>query len=430
MGVSFEMLKLGGNQKLIVGYDLGWDYAQISYCNAQDEQVETVSSIAGAESFTIPLVLCKRVGMNQWFYGKDALQYASENQGILIEDLLRLSLDGEPVLIEEKEYDPVALLTLFFKRSMGMLAGVTGTDKVEALMITCDELNDAMAEVLDKVSANLRLKAERISYQAYQESYYYYMLRQPVELWKEPSVLFHYRGNRMTFFRMECNKKTQPLVILISREEEEFPSWASLSGGKEEGNILLDQSFLHLAEEKIGQNKCTSVYLIGDDFSEEWLKKSLKFLCDRRRIFLGNNLFSKGACYGMLEHFRPSEPGEQTVYLGRDKLKSNIGMDVMRQGEKAYLALLDAGMPWRTAKTSVEFYLKEEKSVELTVTSLSGGGKRNVEISLEQLTGTVARIRMVLSMKEENVLVAEFSDLGFGEFRPAENTTWVREIQI
>lgn len=424
------MLKIGSSQKLIVGYDLGWDYAQISYCNAQDEQVETVSSVAGAESFTIPLVLCKREGMNQWYYGKEAIQHAQEDQGILIQDLLRLALDGEPVQIEEKEYDPTALLTLFLKRSMGMLFGVAGTDRMEALMITCDRMDEVVTGVLDKVSANLRLKAERISYQSYQESYYYYMLHQPAQLWRESSVLFHYRGNQMTFFKLECNKRTQPLVVLISREDEEFPSWASLFGGGEEGNLLLDKNFLRLAEEKMGEERIASVYLIGDDFSEEWLKKSLKFLCERRRIFLGNNLFSKGACYGMLEHFRPSEQGEATVYLGADKLKSNIGMEVMRRGELTYVALLDAGTAWRDARTSLEFYLKEEKEIVLTVTSLTGGGKRTLTIPLEQLAGNMARIRMSLSMKEENLLLAQITDLGFGEFRPAENRSWEKEIQI
>ena len=45
------MLKIGNHQKLIVGYDLDWNYAQISYCNAAGSQVETVSSVAGSESF-------------------------------------------------------------------------------------------------------------------------------------------------------------------------------------------------------------------------------------------------------------------------------------------------------------------------------------------------------------------------------------------
>ena len=425
------MLRIGGSPKLIVGYDLSPEYAQISYCNAQDEQVETVSSVAGAEVFTIPLVLCKREGMNQWFYGKEALQYARENNGILVRDLLDLAVDGEPVQIEEKEYDPTALLTLYFKRSMGMLAGATGTERIEALMVTCERMDDRMIDILGRVTANLRLKTERISFQSYEESFYYYMLRQPAALWREGSVLFYYHANKMSFFQMECNKRTQPMVVFISHETEEFPSRASLAGGEEAGEILLDQKFLHLAEEKMGQGSAASVYLIGDDFSEDWLKKSLKFLCDRRRIFLGNNLFSKGACLGMLERFQTSEQGQQTVFLGEDKLKSNIGMEVMRMGEKTYLALLDAGCAWRNARTSLEFYLKEdEQEISLIITSLSGGGRRTVPVVLEQRTGDMARIRMVLQMKEENMLLAQFQDLGFGELRPAENRTWEKEIEL
>ena len=424
------MLKLGGNQKLIVGYDLGWDYAQISFCNLAGDQVETVSSVAGAESFSIPTVLCKKVGVNQWYYGREAIQYAKEKEGILVDNLLRIALDGEPLQIENTQYDPAALLTLFFKRTLGMLSSAAGTDKIEAMMITCDQMDDAVTAVLDKVVANLRLKTERIRYQSKQESYYHYLTHQSGELWKEPSVLFDYRGNKMTTYRMECNKKTKPVVTFIHREEEEFPSRESMSGQEDIGNQVLDHTFLELAKEKIGMGRVASVFLIGDDFSEDWLKNSLKFLCDRRRIFLGNNLFCKGACYGMLEQIRQSGVSREYVFLGDDKLKCNVGVNLMRQGNPSYVALLDAGTDWKKATASLEFYLREEKSVELTITSLVGGGKVNVPITLEDLPGDVSRVAMTLSMKEENLLCAQFVDLGFGEFRVAENRTWEKDVYL
>ena len=423
------MLKGFSNEKWIVGYDLGWEYAQISYCNAARTQVETLSLVAGSENYSIPVVLAKRVGVNQWFYGKEALRYAQESGGILVRDLLRLALDGEPVLIEETEYDPVALLTLFFQRSLGMLSGIALADKIEAMMITCDRMDESMTEMLQKVAANLRLKTGKIYFQSHQESYYYYMLRQSADLWKDPSVLFDYHGNRMGFLRLECNRKTQPVTVFIRQEEEEFPARASLSGDGQ-GDLLLDREFMKVVREKLGEDKFSSVYLIGEDFSEEWLKSSLKFLCEGRRIFLGNNLFSKGACYGMLERFTPGENAGKYVFLGNDKLKSNIGMKIRRRGEETYLALLDAGNSWKKAGTTWEFYLREEKKVELTITSLSSGRKWDVPIVLEQLPGDIARIRMTICMKEENLLEAEFEDLGFGEYRPAENRCWTQEIRI
>ncbi|MBP5222778.1 MAG: hypothetical protein J6Z35_06420 [Lachnospiraceae bacterium] len=424
------MLKGNGNRKIIVGYDLGYDYAQISYCDTEGTQVETVSAVAGADAFCIPVVLCKREGVNQWFYGKEAWRYARENQGILIENLVQLSLAGEMIRIEEEEYDPVALLTLFFKRSLGMLSGIGTTDQIEALMITCERLDDKMLGVLEKVAANLRLKTRRIAFQSYQESFYFYMLNQPQELWKDASVLFDYHGSRMSCFRMECNPKTQPVVMLIQHEEEEFPSRESLSGQEDGGRKTLDETFLKVVQEKLENRRTASVYLIGDDFSEDWLKSSLRYLCDRRRIFLGNNLFSKGACYGMAEHFNPSDLAKEYVYLGEDKLKSNVGIRMMRRGEETYLALLDAGTPWRNASAELEFYVREDNTVELTVTSLSGGGKRLIPVVLEQLSGEIARIRMTLQVEQESLLAVEFEDLGFGEFRPAENRRWRQEIAL
>ena len=424
------MLRGYGNEKIIVGYDLGWDYAQISYCGIESGKVETISTIAGTEDFSIPVVLCKRPAVNQWYYGQEAIRYAGENGGILVENLMELALAGEPVLIEEVEYDPLALLTLYFKRSLGLLTSITGLEKIAALMITCDRLDDRLAGLLERLSANLRLKTERIEFQSHQESYYYYMLHQPRDLWREGSVLFDYSRNRMGFLRLETNKKTQPIVVLIHREEEEFPSKASLEEQGEQGMATLDQEFLECAREKLGEGRVSSVYLIGDDFSEKWLKTSLKYLCDGRRIFLGNNLFSKGACLGMLERFRPGEQSGQYVFLGEDKLRSNIGMKLMRRGEETYLALLDAGVNWYNAHAELEFYLREEKELELIITDLTGRGVREERILLDGLPGDMGRMRMELYLPRENVLVAELEDLGFGEYRASEGRRWTQEISL
>ena len=78
--------------KLMVGFDLGEDFSQISYTMGDD--VETLSTVAGQEQYNIPTVLCKRVGANQWFYGKDALNNAQEDNGILVRDVLKLAIDG------------------------------------------------------------------------------------------------------------------------------------------------------------------------------------------------------------------------------------------------------------------------------------------------------------------------------------------------
>ena len=67
----------GAGDKIIIGYDLGNAFSQISYSYlSQDCEVETLSCVAGEEHYNIPTVLCKRQGTGQWLFGREALRFA------------------------------------------------------------------------------------------------------------------------------------------------------------------------------------------------------------------------------------------------------------------------------------------------------------------------------------------------------------------
>ena len=61
----------------MLGYDLGHRFAQISYCGMGETEPETVSAVTGTEQYNIPVALCKRSGVGQWYYGKVAVKFAS-----------------------------------------------------------------------------------------------------------------------------------------------------------------------------------------------------------------------------------------------------------------------------------------------------------------------------------------------------------------
>lgn len=419
--------------RIIVGYDLGNEVSQISYSLSESGEVETLSQVAGAEHYNIPTVLCKRCGVNQWFYGKEAIRYSTEQQGILVDNLLALALDGEPVLIEGESLDPVALLTLFVKRSLGMLSQIASPDRISAMMITCETLDHRILEVLGRVIQGLHLKTDKIAFESHTESYYNYMIHQPEELWMHRSVLFHYNAGGIKAYRLECNQHTTPIVAFIDEREFPFPAWETVpeeEAARQNRLSELDGQFLKIAGEICEGGMFGSVFLIGDGFDQEWLKESLKLLCKESRVFQGNNLFSKGACFGMHERLCASESGKQHVFLGNDKLKANIGMKVLRQGEESYYALLDAGINWYEAENQVEFYLQDGNVLELVITPLIGQKGKVARITLEDFPGTIARLRVRLRMESENVLAVEIEDEGLGEIRPATGKLWKEQIEM
>lgn len=424
------------NSKIVIGYELGAKNSQISYCYMDNNEPETLSVTAGIEQFNIPTVLCKRKEVGQWFYGKEAVKYAEQEEGILIEDILGLARKGDSVYVENAEYNPIALLTLFVKRSLAMFTMVSSLDNVCAIMFTCDDLDSRMIEIVTQVTEGLRLKNTKVVFQSNRESFYYYMLYQPRELWNHQVLLCDYREDYLKVFRMECNRRTTPIVAYI--EAKEYPLFLVENLPEEEyarksAMMERDRKFLEIIEECCEGKIISSVYLIGDGFKEEWMDSSLKYLCKGRKVFGGNNLYSKGASLGMKEKLCESETGKQHVFLGEDKLKANIGMGVLRRGVDSYFALLDAGQNWFDAGKECEFILETDAAFELRVTPLNGKDATVVEIMLDGLAERpekTTRIHMKIYMKDVSTVVLQLEDKGFGEFFPETGRKWIEEFKV
>jgi len=192
----------------------------------------------------------------------------------------------------------------------------------------------------------------------------------------------------------------------------------------------MDRAFLELLPGMCGDARISSVYLIGENYQEEWMKESLRYLCGGRRVFMGTNLYSKGACYGMLERLYPSETTQKYVFLGKDKLKANIGMKILRRGQESYYALLDAGINWFEAEQTMECYLQESSAVDFVITPLIGKERRVARMVLEDFQGDLSRLQIHLFLKEENCMVAEITDLGLGLIRPGTERVWREEVNL
>lgn len=422
-------------KKVAVGYDLGRGAAQISYCGLEESEPETISAVAGGEQYNIPLALCKRKGVGQWYYGKEALKFAEEGNGILVEDLLALAERGEDVLVEEEAYDPAALLTLFVKRSLGLLNIRISLSQIEAFMFTVEELTPRMVDVLGRVAAGLQLRGAHVSFQSHLESFYAYTLHQGKELWMNDVMIFEY-NDFLRVLNLTCNRNTTPKVVFI--EEISHPEmarrvWREEPEMREQQMTELDLMLLHIAGECLEGKTVSSIYLLGDGFKEEWAKDSLKFLCKNRRVFRGNNLYSKGACYGMVERIRPGKEWKEYVYLGADKLKSNIGLRALRCGEDSYYAVLDAGNNWYEAASEFDIILEDGNTVEFIITPLTGENVSSRLITLEGLPERPARttrLNIQIEMSAVNQAVVTVTDMGFGEiFRPS-GKAWDQTITV
>ncbi len=422
---------------VLVGYDLNNDFSQISYCLLGENTVESVATVVGTKQYNIPTVLWKRKGVNQWLYGKDAVRNSMEEDGSLVTNLVELARKGETVIIEEEGFDPAALLTLFLKRSLALLQFITVTENIGAIMFTVDNLDTKMVEALAKAAVNLNLKTPDIFFQSHTESLYYFVLNQPEELWNYQVLACEHNCGRLKTYRLERNKKTTPMVVLI--EEQSYGTFF-LPGEQEEEKIkkdsyaLADEKFLDILKTQCADRIISAAYLLGDGFRSGWAQESLRYLCRNRRVFQGNNLFSKGACFGLLEKIEPGVITKEYIFLGPDKLKSNVGMNVFRRGKESYFALLDAGENWYEVHKECEILLPgEENIISFLITPLTGRRAKTQEVVLENApvrAGAFSRYGMKMKMVSAGCVEAQITDLGFGVWFPASGKVWKKQLVI
>ena len=219
------MIRLPGlsgssSKKIYVGFNVGDSSCQISYRSGNDD-IETVSLITGAEEYNIPTVLCKREGVNQWFYGKEALRYASEeSDGILIDNLLSLAKKGDAVIVDKVPYQPESLLALFLKRCMSLVSSVF-SEKMAGVLFTADNMTYDSIAICRQAVKSIGLKAEKIYFQSHAESFYHFLIRQSDDIWRNGSVLFECSGGVINAYRMESNFRTDPVVAFITETRYE-----------------------------------------------------------------------------------------------------------------------------------------------------------------------------------------------------------------
>lgn len=422
---------------VLAGYDLNNDFSQISYCVYGENEVESVATVMGTRQYNIPTVLWKRKGVGQWLYGKDALKNGAQEEGYLVTDLVELARKGEMVTIEEEEFDPAALLTLFIKKSLALMNFITTPENIGAIMFTVEHLDDKMVDILSKAAANLNLKNTHMYFQSHTESFYYFVLHQPEELWNHQVLACEHNGTRLKTYRMERNRKTTPIVVLI--EEQVYttfllPDEQETEEIKKDSYALADEKFLDILQKTCADRIISAAYLLGDGFKDGWAQESLHYLCRNRRAFQGNNLFCKGACFGLLEKIEPSEAGKAHIFLGADKLKSNVGMNVLRRGKESYFALLDAGENWYEVHKECEILLPGEENVlSFLITPLTGKRAKSQDIILDDAPvreGAFSRYAIQIKMLSAECVEAEIEDIGFGEFFPASKRTWKKQFMV
>ena len=291
--------------------------------------------------------------------------------------------------------------------------------EIVGLMFTVRDLSKPMVALLRSVFEELEIPKSRAFMQEYKESLYYYTMYQKQEIWKHNAACFEiHDGNKVCFYALGVNRKTAPLTVAVKAEEK-----GRIGDRPEEKG----PAFAKILRDTLSKDIFSSVFVTGDQLSEEWALEAKKVLVKGGRpAFTEEFIFARGACYSARE--KADEKRIRGIAFSGDMLvKDNIGM-IMQVGEKtAYYPLISAGVHWYNAQHDCEFMLGDQKRVVFVVSSSREGGRRLCKMELPGLPDRperTTRLRMHVEFESKSRCVATVEDMGFGEMFPASGKVW------
>lgn len=310
-------------------------------------------------------------------------------------------------------------------------------EDIEHLVFTVPELNVDIVRMLKSIGQRLGVPKQNVCAQDYKESFCNYMLYQPKELWQYEAALFQCDRHEVKAYMLRKLRtgygKGRDAFITVdevakAQMEELAAVYPVLNVDRaRDADARFKQFIQGIFEKKL----VSSVFLVGEGFENSWYPQSLKVLCNGRRAFLGNNLYSKGACYSAYKQMVKHE--ETMVYLDETKMMDQICLKLRTRGVDKWVPIVPWGKRWYEADTQCELLLENADDIEVHIESLSNGEMRVEKISLDGLpkrTNYTLRLQVKVMLLDEKKCKISMRDMGFGEFFPATDFCVEREIRL
>lgn len=375
--------------ELALGIDLGPAYSQLTFYNRQNSGPRTVSIVPGEEKYLITTP--------KELFG----------------------------LVEQQRDAGVAVLSDFFGQCLEILSTAGKPDSIVAV-VTMKKMNGVWADCIREAFSKLGILKDNVYLQDYNESFYWYTLNQRKELLNYQVALFSCEKGKVTAWEFSIDRKTKPALVSINEKGMLYLDEKARDGRKEaEWNQIKDERFLDLAVKMFGKRAFSSVYLVGDEFDKKWMTNSLAFLCNRRKVFMGQNLYTKGACYAAMEYARMNRVGDY-LYAGSDMIEQNLGMEMIIRGQREFYPMISAGVNWYMAGAECEFLLEDTDEVVIYSKSMSGEElSHTVHLdSLPERPDKATRLHLELKFIGKRKCQVTITDLGLGNLYPASGRTW------
>lgn len=409
---------MDNSRKLIVGYDLCEDYSQISCYSYKTFEPIMIHPVEDEENTLIPTVLCEKSESRTWLFGSEAISCAKDGSGILVDRLLHKLKHHEEVTIMDQRYSAVSLIEKYLRKTLTLIKNYFPTETITQIVITLREMDTTIIEGIYESLYMLGIDKDRANIISHGSSFMYYALSQDRELWLNDVGLFDFNEDDFSYYQISINRRSNPMIAGMERKSfSDIIDYYMLKNKK----VDIKYVFENIANTVLYKQIITTLYFTGLGFEDGWANELIKSLCAGRRVFIGQNLYTMGACYGAKELSGDESLGN-IVLLNNEMIVSGIAIKAYVDGLTQEILLTNAAVPWYEVDRDVDVIPEEATDIEIVIRNIMTKEITRERIPLHNLPERperMTRLNIRVSCVDKTKLKVTVIDLGFGDIYPA-----------
>lgn len=395
---------------LVIGMDLCNTYTHMS-CRDPEK------------TWVIPTVVCKNKNRDEWYVDEEAYAHTLVGDGVMEDKLLTQVQKDGTATINDIRYEGLYLLKMFLEKALELPKKETGKEEIESLVIAIGSLDVKLMDSLMYCADYLKIDRSRVHIISHTESFLYYVMSQKREVWSNQVGMFDLSEESFRYYEMKIQRGMRQMQVVADSEnlEEGFhlDVLETPAGAK-----LGDRILCSCADRLLQKRLFSSIVLTGKGFENtDWAPEFMRQICSRRRVFVENSLFSRGALMKAVDSLQERTSFAFTC-ICEGRLRSTVSVKVLNRDKEGQLVLAAAGDNWYEAKSTTQFIVAGSPEVEFSIVPLDPRKKKLVKISLDDFPkrpDRTTRISLSLGFTDEKTMIAVIRDLGFGElFTPTD----------
>lgn len=413
-------------KEIYMGLDLCKKNIQMSYYQEDKQEPESIYQLNNSETYQLPNVMFFSEEEQKWYVGNNVSAVRFQSEGVMIEDVLGHIDSDVSMVVDANIYSYEELLLMLLKIHIEEFMARSEEYELCGLTVTLEQYNPKVYRVLEKLREKLHLTKEQFYIMSHENAFFQYVMNQDEKLRNNSVAMFEFGNDGMEYYRIDKKHQGSTRIYYLSRlDMKQELAYSMLFGDIQE----LDQKFADIATAKMRETYISTVYLTGPGFNDDWIEQSKRVLCEGRRVFMGQNIYTKGACYHA--KYGAYEVEHDCILATEGSIPFDIGINIGDlEGRNHFHMIALGGREWYNMNGKVTVFLDDTNRIEMVYRDkiTKEIQKEIIEIhGLPKRPPKTTKLLVEVELFDESTGAIVIRDVGFGKIYPTTNKIYRKE---